>query len=125
MNPTMRMPGRKAHFESIKAPVTKIAAQLLEILGARLSALVVGLSDPKAMGEYAKGARTPQPDTDAKMRVAHQVIVTLLSGNLPRETIQAWFVGMNPDLDDEPPARVILESPKKVLDAAKAFVEEA
>ena len=38
------------------------------------------------------------------------------------ETVRAWFVGMNPDLDDRAPALVLGEDPVGVLQAARAFL---
>ena len=113
------------HREALVTSISRIAEQLLEILGARLTAFMVGLSDPKALTEYAKGERSPQSETDTKLRTVHQIVVTLMKGDIPSSAIQAWFTGMNPDLEDESPAKVILENPKRVLEAARAFVEVA
>jgi hypothetical protein len=42
-----------------------------------------------------------------------------------RTTIQAWFCGMNPELNDQAPALVIRDDPGEVLLAARAFLAGA
>lgn len=114
---------KEAYRRATSTPISVIARQLQKTLGQRLAALVVGAGDPKAIGHYANGTRSPHEDTARRLRVAHQVVVTLSSRETP-ETIQAWFVGMNPDLNDEAPADLILKEPKRVLEAARAYVED-
>lgn len=120
---TTRPEDKLSHQEAMMTPIAKVASQLLEILGTRLAAMVVGLNDPKALSVYMKDGRNPQVDTERRLRFAHQVVVRLMKGGVPRESIQSWFVGMNPELNDEVPAKVIVDDPKRVLDAARAFVE--
>ena len=40
----------------------------------------------------------------------------------PPKPIQAWFIGMNPDLDDQAPALLLHEDPHAVLGAARNFL---
>lgn len=117
-----RIQEKSFHKQSISLPIGEIASCLSLVLGTRLAALVVGLSDPKAISAYAKNEREPQSDTSIKLRQAFHVVSILESGNLSKESIQSWFCGMNPDLDDEAPASVILENPRRVLEAARGFV---
>lgn len=125
MNSTSKLKSldRKPYRLSITKPISEVAQQLLDVLGPKLTAYVVGLSDAKAIAAYAKGEREPLAETDAKMRVAHQVVGTLME-EIPTKAIPSWFVGMNPDLDDEAPAKLILDDPKRVLEAARAFAQE-
>lgn len=53
-------------------------------------------------------------------------VAALLAERDSRSTVQAWFQGMNPQLDDIPPARLLREGlledvAPKVLAAARAF----
>jgi hypothetical protein len=60
--------------------------------------------------------------TEAKLRGAFQVFQLLLTEESPH-TVRAWFVGLNPQLDDESPATAISEGRiRDVLVAAKAFL---
>lgn len=59
------------------------------------------------------------------MRLAYQVAGLLAERDQPR-IIQAWFQGMNPQLEDTAPARLIREGDPddvgpRVLGAARAF----
>jgi hypothetical protein len=36
--------------------------------------------------------------------------------------VRAWFMGMNPELDDQAPARVLRREPERVLQAARQFL---
>ena len=51
------------------------------------------------------------------------MILRLLLSEESRHTVRAWFVGLNPQLDDESPARAMLEGrERQVLTAAKSFL---
>jgi hypothetical protein len=112
---------RTAHAQATRLEITAIVQSLQETLGQRLTAVVAGVSDAKAVGKWAKGARDPQPETEAKLRSAFQVTQLLLERESP-DTVRAWFIGMNPDLDDQAPALLIGQEPKRVLLAARAFL---
>jgi hypothetical protein len=98
-----------------------IVQSLQDTLGQRLTAVVAGISDAKAVGKWARGAREPQPEAESRLRNAFQVTQLLLEKESP-ETVRAWFLGMNPDLDDRAPALLIGEEPQRVLLAARAFL---
>ena len=115
---------REVFRRSTLASLSVVARELQEVLGQRLAALVIGSGDPKALGRYVTGDQEPRDETAQRMRNAHLVVLTLRDANLAPDAIQAWFRGMNPDLDDESPARVILEHPKRVLEAARDFALE-
>ena len=59
--------------------------------------------DAKAVGQWARGLRSPHPDAERRLRDAYQVVGLLLEYDAP-ETVRAWFGGMNPHLDDQAPA---------------------
>ena len=58
------------------------------------------------------------------MRRAYVAALTLREGDHPR-VVQAWFTGVNPELDDRSPFRVLAEGTedeaRAVLGAARAF----
>ncbi len=102
------------------APISHVAARLQEVLGQRLAAVVAGVSDAKAVGQWARGSRAPHPDAERRLRDAYQVVELLLDYDAP-ETVRAWFGGMNPHLGDRAPALLIDAEPEHVLQAARAF----
>ncbi len=111
------------HGQAARTPISQVAAYLQDVLGQRLAAVVAGVSDAKAVGKWAKGGRSPQPDSELRLRHAYQ-IVQLLIQHESAETVRAWFLGMNPELEDEAPAVVIGDDPQRVLQAARAFLAQ-
>ena len=63
-------------------------------------------------------------DADERLRRAYVVALTLREGDHPR-VVQAWFTGLNPELDDRAPIRLLAEGTENearaVLGAARAF----
>lgn len=109
------------HARTARLGVPTIVSSLQDILGQRLVAVIAGVSDAKAVGKWARGQRSPHPEAEERLRNAYQVAQLLLERESP-ETVRAWFVGMNPDLDDHAPALVLREDPVHVLQAARAFL---
>jgi hypothetical protein len=112
---------RIAHEQTIRATVPEMAAHLQEIFGRRLTAAIFGIADPKAVGRYAHGEQSPQPEIEQHLRAAYQVTVLLGQVETP-QAIRAWFLGMNPQLDDMAPARVLRSEPERVMQAARLFL---
>ena len=97
-----------------------------ELLGARLAAYIGGVAETRAVREWADGTRTPGNEVQQRVRVALQVAL-LLNEVDGREITQAWFQGLNPQLDDRSPARLLREGTleetgPQVLAAARAFL---
>ena len=110
-----------SHTAAIRAPVPKIAGELEELLGQRLTAVIAGVSDAKAVARWARGERAPRPDAEQRLRDAYYVTHLLLQAEAP-STIRAWFSGMNPELDDRAPALAIADDAPRVLQAARTFL---
>lgn len=110
-----------AHSLATRLDMPALVRSLQEVLGQRMVAVIAGVSDVKAVGKWARGERTPHPETAQRLRVAFQVVQILLQQE-SAETIRMWFGGMNPDLDDRAPALVLAENPQHVLQAARAFL---
>jgi hypothetical protein len=73
------------------------------------------------VGKWERAERTPHPDAERRLRHAYQIVQLLLERE-SAETVRAWFVGMNPDLDDQAPVLALAEDPVRVLQAARAFL---
>lgn len=113
----------QAHRRAVTTSTPEVASRLQELFGQKLVALMVGSGDPKAVGRWAKGEREPHADTEAKLRHAYHVAELLLTKQRDA-TVRSWMVNMNPLLDDRAPALVIAENPDRVLQVARAFLEE-
>jgi hypothetical protein len=102
-----------------------MAAYLRRILGERITALATGATDPKAIGEWVRGAGQPGPEVERRLRDAFYVAGMLMETESP-QTVKAWFIGRNPQLDDRAPALVIAEDdPMEVIRAAHAYLAGA
>ncbi|MGI8971710.1 MAG: XRE family transcriptional regulator [Dehalococcoidia bacterium] len=112
---------RIAYQQATRTAVPEIASSLQELFGQKLVALIVGIENPKAVGEWGRPVRKPHPETERRLREAYH-ITSLLGQVESAAAIRAWFVGMNPDLDDRTPALVLQEDPAQVLRAARSFL---
>lgn len=120
--PKLREASTEAHRTTVESSVADIAAFLQDALGQKLVAYLVGVQDPKTIGRWAKGTLPQDSTTEGKLRGAYQVFRLLMTQESPH-TVRAWFVGLNPQLDDESPATAISEGRiKDVMVAAKAFL---
>jgi hypothetical protein len=92
------------------------------MLGQKLVAFMAGVADAKSVGKWARGQRRPRRETQERLRAAFNVFHLLQEQESPH-TVRAWFVGLNPQLDDDSPARAISEDRlRDVLAAAKAYM---
>ena len=108
------------------ATVPEIVDDLRVALGAKLVAYIAGVSETRTVREWAEAARRPTPATEERLRLVHR-IVTLISQSEDQAVVPTWFQGMNPQLGDRSPARVLHEdrfdeAGARVLAAANAFV---
>jgi len=111
-----------AHERAVSFEIKDVARYLQEALGQKLVAYIAGVSDSKRVGRWAQGAQSPRDEAERRLRAAFQIFHLLLAEESPH-VIRAWFIGMNPQLDDDSPAEVIREGRlKEALAAAKAFV---
>lgn len=95
---------------------------LNENLGSHLLALTVGVN-PRTVGRWLTDQeRTPKFGHEVLLRDAYQVFRTVQQVEAP-VTVRAWFMGMNPQLEDRSPAESIRDGhAKDVMAAARAFI---
>lgn len=106
------------------APADLVRA-LRELLGARLVAYLAAVSSTRVVNDWVEGRHEPPAGTVRRLRDAYYV-AGLLSERESPVTIQSWFQGMNPQLDDMPPARLLRDrsdeaATGRVVAAARAF----
>lgn len=94
---------------------------LREHLGTQLLALTIDVN-PRTVTRWASEQdRHPHFGTEIRLRAAFQVFQELQSAEAP-STIRAWFMGMNPQLDDRSPAEAIRDGDAKdAMAAARSF----
>lgn len=118
-------PGLRAHEESVRFDTPEIVNGLREMLGARLVAYIGRVANTRSVREWADGERAPGADVIQRLRAAYY-IAGLLNERESAVTVQSWFQGMNPQLDDSSPARLLRNEPldeigPKVIAAARTF----
>lgn len=119
-------PDLVAYERATRADFRELVRDLSEILGAKLVAYLGQVGETRAVREWAEGkreAREPVPD---RLRLAYRV-ARLISEHDGSAVTQAWFQGLNPQLDDRSPARLLREGAleevgPEVVAAARAFV---
>lgn len=103
-----------------------VADALRVLLGARLTAYIGNVNETRAVHGWAEGSRQPADLTRQRLRHALVVAMTIADADGPQIT-QAWFQGLNPQLDDRSPARLLREGElddvgPAVTAAARAFL---
>jgi hypothetical protein len=126
MPATRPKPDFEAHQRAIRSPFSAVAGELRELLGARLVAYIGGVRNTRAVRDWAEGQRVPSQDEQQRLRLALQVAL-LITATDDSEIAQAWFQGLNPQLDDRSPARMLRdgalsEAGPAVVAAARAFL---
>jgi hypothetical protein len=126
MSITHPRPDLAAHRRAIQASFPDAAAQLRELLGARLVAYLGGVRETRAAHQWADGTREPSEAVQQRLRLALQVAIPIADADSP-QIAQAWFQGLNPQLDDRSPARLLRDGDldeigPAVIAAARAFL---
>ncbi len=127
MKQSVPRPDLAAHDRALRLPFSAMVRELQQVLGAKLVAYIASVSETRAVHEWAKGVRDPKdPELERRLRLVLQ-IAHLIAAHDSREVAQAWFQGLNPQLDDRAPAQLlrdgdVIEVGRDVLAAARAFV---
>lgn len=118
-------PDLVAHETSIRTPFPQVVDALVKLLGPRLVAYLGSVKETRAVRQWASGSRQPSEVTQKRLRLAFHVAKMISEADGPA-VAQAWFQGLNPQLDDRSPARLVREGEMAevgppVLAAARAF----
>ncbi len=118
-------PGLQAHRESLSLKFSDLVSRLADAIGRKLIAYVAGVRDVRAVERWMAGGQ-PYGDAEARLRLTFQVVRTLLEHD-PREVVQAWLMGVNPELGDRVPLRLLREGDlavvaPEVMAAARAYI---
>ncbi|HEX6945297.1 MAG TPA: hypothetical protein VF196_03820, partial [Casimicrobiaceae bacterium] len=70
-------PDFAAHQHAVRAPFPEVARELRELLGARLTAYIGGVSETRAVRQWAENDRQPGEIVQRRLRVALQVALML------------------------------------------------
>jgi hypothetical protein len=126
MSVTEARPDLAAHTKAVRATFPELVTELRSVLGARLVAYLGSVKETRAVRQWADGEREPSEEVRKRLRVALQVALPVAEAESP-EIAQAWFQGLNPQLEDRSPARMLREGELEevgpaVIAAARAFL---
>ena len=106
--PLLPRPDRFAHREALRLPASKVVEKLVEIVGRKLTAYVGGVKDARAVDRWIAGGAV-YGGAETRLRFAFQVARTLSEHDSPA-VVQAWLTGVNPELGDRVPLRLMREN---------------
>jgi len=114
-----------AHRRATATEFPKVIETLVSLIGRKLTAYIASIKDARAIDRWLENAK-PQKNVEQRIRLAYHVVSMLAEFDSPA-VIQAWLIGLNPELDDAVPIDLlrrgdIQHDGKKVLNAARAFV---
>ena len=112
-----------AQRRSTEATAAEVAGLLQDVLTRRLTAFIAGV-DGKTISRWATGevATIRDLNVEQRLRAAYAVARMLLEWGSP-QTVRAWFIGLNPHLDDSSPASALRDGNlQEVIAAARIYV---
>jgi len=123
--PLILRPDLFAHREALRLPASKVVERLVEIVGRKLTAHIGGVKDARAVDRWIAGGEI-YGDAESRLRFAFQVARTLREHDSPA-VVRAWLTGVNPELGDRVPLRLMCENDvdavaPAILCAARAFL---
>lgn len=118
-------PDLDAHHAIVRMDDQVVAKELRNLLGLKLVAYIGGVTETRAVREWAEGSRAMRSETARRLRLALQAGWMISRDDDPR-VAQAWFQGLNPQLGDISPARLLRDGDldevgPQVIEAARAF----
>lgn len=122
MSVTKSSRAAEVHAATVRSEIGSLVESLSEALTRSLVAYIVGVADTKTVERWEKEERKPKLATERRLRDIFQIF-QLLNSAEDVNTVRAWFIGMNPQLDDESPATALREGRvRDVKLAAEAFI---
>jgi hypothetical protein len=117
-------PDLLAYREATTLEFSKLVKELTAILGKKLTAYIASVKDTRAVERWMAGSE-PYKGVDERLRFAYR-LAKMISDHEGQRVVQAWFTGLNPELRDRVPARLLREEEletvgPEILGAARAF----
>lgn len=121
---TIERPDLAAYRLAVSRPFPDVVRELAAILGKKLTAYIGKARDVRAVERWAAGTE-PYKGAEERLRLAFR-IAKMLQTQESSQVIQSWFAGLNPELNDRVPIRLLRDGDadegKAVLNAARAFL---
>jgi hypothetical protein len=118
-------PDLLAYREATTLEFPKLVTQLTGILGKKLTAYIASVKDTRAIERWMAGSEAYK-GVEERLRLAYRLSKMISDHDGPR-VVQAWFTGLNPELNDRVPIRLLREETvekvgPELLGAARAFL---
>ena len=118
-------PDLAAHRDATSLPFSKLVQDLIAVVGRKLTAYIAGVKDVRALDRWMDGT-APYKNAEERLRFAFRVVKTLGNHDHP-SVVQAWLTGLNPELNDRVPIRLLREGDlekvgPEILGAVRAFL---
>lgn len=111
----------KAHRRSVEDSFSDVIGYLVDHLGKVLTSQIAG-SSSQTVERWRIGAQHPGVAVERRMRESYAIFVKL-SEKDASPTVRAWFMGMNPQLEDVSPVEALrADEFRDVAAAADAFL---
>jgi len=118
-------PDLLAYREATTLEFPKLVTELTGILGKKLTAYIASVKDARAVERWMAGSEAYK-GVEERLRLAYRLAKMISDHEGPR-VVQAWFTGLNPELNDRVPVRLLREENveavgPEILGAARAFL---
>jgi hypothetical protein len=118
-------PDLLAYREATTLEFPKLVTELTGILGKKLTAYIASVKDARAVERWMAGSESYK-GVEERLRLAYRLAKMISDHEGPR-VVQAWFTGLNPELNDRVPVRLLREENvedvgPEILGAARAFL---
>jgi len=99
--------------------------ELTAILGKKLTAYIASVKDARVVERWISGSE-PDEGVEERLRLAYR-LAKAINDDEGSRVVQAWFTGLNPELNDRVPVRLLREENieavgPEILGAARAFL---
>lgn len=122
---TSPRPDLLAYREATTLEFPKLIEELTKIIGKKLTAYIASVKDTRAIERWMAGSESYK-GVEERLRLAYRLAKVISDHEGPR-VVQAWLMGLNPELNDRAPIRLLREEDielvgPEILGAARAFL---
>jgi hypothetical protein len=112
-----------AHRKTTQASTSDVVKYLVEVLGRQVTSVIASGANVTSIDRWAEGGQPREAAIEQQLRTAYLVFQFLLQRE-SAHVLRAWFIGINPQLNDVSPVEALGEGrTRDVVIAARSFVQ--
>src|SRR5260370_24591774 len=100
-------PDLSAYWEATTLEFSKLVTELTGILGKKLTAYIASVKDTRAVDRWMGGSESYK-GVEERLRFAYR-LAKIISDHEGPPVVPAWFTGLNPEVNDLVPIRLLRE----------------